>query len=32
MADSLHYIGSRTALVLEITTDDGLVGIGESAI
>src|SRR3712207_1800926 len=32
MADSLHFIPARSALVLEVTTDDGLVGIGESAI
>jgi L-alanine-DL-glutamate epimerase-like enolase superfamily enzyme len=32
MADSLHYIASRTALLVEVRTDDGRVGIGESAI
>ena len=32
MADSLHYITARTALLLEVATDDGLTGIGESAI
>ena len=32
MADSLHFIRARTALLLEVTTDEGTVGIGESAI
>ncbi|MEP6696170.1 MAG: mandelate racemase/muconate lactonizing enzyme family protein [Pseudonocardiales bacterium] len=32
MADALHYIPSRAALLVEITGDDGMVGIGESAI
>src|SRR3712207_798994 len=32
MADSLHFIPARTALVLELETDDGVVGVGESAI
>ncbi len=32
MADALHYIPSRAALLVEMTTDDGTVGIGESAI
>lgn len=32
MADALHYIPSRAALLVEITGDDGTVGIGESAI
>jgi L-alanine-DL-glutamate epimerase-like enolase superfamily enzyme len=32
MADSLHYIPSRAALLVELTTEDGTVGIGESAI
>lgn len=32
MADSLHYIAARPALLLEVTTEDGLTGIGESAI
>lgn len=30
MADSVHFIGARKGLVLEVTTEDGLVGIGES--
>jgi L-alanine-DL-glutamate epimerase-like enolase superfamily enzyme len=32
MADALHYIPSRAALLVEIATDDGTTGIGESAI
>lgn len=32
MADALHYIPSRAALLVELTSDDGTVGIGESAI
>ena len=32
MADALHYIPSRAALLVEITGDDGTVGVGESAI
>src|SRR3954447_8191342 len=32
MADALHYIPSRAALLVELTTDDGTTGIGESAI
>ena len=32
MADSLHYIAARGALLVEVATDDGRVGIGESAI
>jgi L-alanine-DL-glutamate epimerase-like enolase superfamily enzyme len=32
MADALHYIPSRAALLVEVATDDGTVGIGESAI
>jgi L-alanine-DL-glutamate epimerase-like enolase superfamily enzyme len=32
MADALHYIPSRAALLVELATEDGLVGIGESAI
>jgi L-alanine-DL-glutamate epimerase-like enolase superfamily enzyme len=32
MADALHYIPSRPALLVEVRTDDGLVGVGESAI
>ena len=32
MADSVHYIAARTALLVEVTTDDGRIGIGESAI
>lgn len=32
MADSLHYIAARPALLLEVTTEDGLTGIGEAAI
>jgi len=32
MADSLHFIPARTALLVEVTTEDGRVGIGESAI
>ena len=32
MADALHYIPARPALVLEMATEDGAVGIGESAI
>jgi L-alanine-DL-glutamate epimerase-like enolase superfamily enzyme len=32
MADALHYIPSRAALLVEVETEDGTVGIGESAI
>lgn len=32
MADSLHYIPARTALLVEVETEDGRIGIGESAI
>ncbi|MFL5927742.1 MAG: mandelate racemase/muconate lactonizing enzyme family protein, partial [Gaiellaceae bacterium] len=32
MADALHYIPSRAALLVEITSDDGTIGIGEAAI
>lgn len=32
MADALHYIPSRAALLVEVRTDDGTVGVGESAI
>lgn len=32
MADSLHYIPARTALLVEVATDDGRIGLGESAI
>jgi D-arabinonate dehydratase len=32
MADALHYIPGRAALLVEVTTDDGRVGTGESAI
>jgi L-alanine-DL-glutamate epimerase-like enolase superfamily enzyme len=32
MADALHYIPSRAALLVEVTSDDGTIGIGESAI
>ena len=32
MADALHYIPARTALLLELRTENGLVGIGEAAI
>jgi L-alanine-DL-glutamate epimerase-like enolase superfamily enzyme len=32
MADAVHYIPSRTALLVEVTTEAGRVGIGESAI
>jgi L-alanine-DL-glutamate epimerase-like enolase superfamily enzyme len=32
MADSLHYIAARPALLLEVATEDGTIGIGESAI
>jgi L-alanine-DL-glutamate epimerase-like enolase superfamily enzyme len=32
MADALHYIPSRAALLVELTTEDGTVGIGESAM
>ena len=32
MADALHYIPSRAALLVEVESDDGTTGIGESAI
>lgn len=32
MADSLHYISARTALLVELETEDGRVGVGEAAI
>ncbi len=32
MADAVHYIPTRAALLVEVTTESGLVGIGESAI
>ncbi len=32
MADAVHYIPGRAALLVEVTTETGLVGIGESAI
>jgi L-alanine-DL-glutamate epimerase-like enolase superfamily enzyme len=32
MADALHYIPGRAALLVEVATDDGRVGTGESAI
>lgn len=32
MADSLHYIPGRAALLVEVHTDDGRSGLGESAI
>jgi L-alanine-DL-glutamate epimerase-like enolase superfamily enzyme len=32
MADALHYIPGRPALLVEVATDDGRVGVGESAI
>src|SRR5918912_2177048 len=32
LADSIHYMPARTALLLEVGTEDGRVGIGESAI
>src|SRR4051794_10267134 len=32
MADAVHYIPSRAALLVEVTTESGRVGIGESAI
>jgi L-alanine-DL-glutamate epimerase-like enolase superfamily enzyme len=32
MSDSIHYIPVRAALLVELGTDDGEVGIGESAI
>jgi L-alanine-DL-glutamate epimerase-like enolase superfamily enzyme len=32
MADALHYIPSRAALLVELSTDDGTIGVGESAI
>ena len=31
MADAIHYMPERTALIVQITTDNGLTGIGESA-
>lgn len=31
MADAIHYMPERTALIVQITTDNGLLGIGESA-
>jgi L-alanine-DL-glutamate epimerase-like enolase superfamily enzyme len=32
MADALHYIPGRAALLVEVGTDDGKVGVGESAV
>lgn len=32
MADSLHYIPARAALLVEVHTEDGRTGLGESAI
>lgn len=32
LADAIHYVSARPALLLEMTTDDGRVGIGESAV
>lgn len=32
LADSIHYMPARTALLLEVGTEDGRIGIGESAI
>ena len=32
MADAVHYIGARAALLVEVACDDGRVGVGESAI
>src|SRR5918912_396574 len=32
LSDSIHYMPARTALLLEVATQDGKVGIGESAI
>jgi L-alanine-DL-glutamate epimerase-like enolase superfamily enzyme len=32
MADAVHYIASRAAVLVEVTTESGRVGIGESAI
>jgi D-arabinonate dehydratase len=32
MADAVHYIASRAALLVEVTTESGRIGIGESAI
>lgn len=31
MADAIHYMPERTALIVQIETDNGLIGIGESA-
>ena len=31
MADAIHYMPERTALLVQILTDDGLVGLGECA-
>ena len=32
LSDSIHYMPVRAALLVEMGTDDGKVGIGESAI
>jgi hypothetical protein len=32
MADALHYIPGRAALLVEVASDDGKLGVGESAI
>jgi L-alanine-DL-glutamate epimerase-like enolase superfamily enzyme len=32
LSDSIHYMPVRAALLVELGTDDGEVGIGESAI
>jgi L-alanine-DL-glutamate epimerase-like enolase superfamily enzyme len=32
LSDSIHYMPVRAALLVELGTDDGMVGIGESAI
>jgi L-alanine-DL-glutamate epimerase-like enolase superfamily enzyme len=31
MADAIHFMPSRTALLVQVRTDNGLVGLGESA-
>ena len=31
MADAIHYMPERNLLLVQITTDDGLVGLGECA-
>ena len=31
MADAIHYIASRPALLVQVHTDEGITGLGEAA-